>query len=502
VSEFDEEPTESELAKQDKIDIAVLDLAERADALLRIAQRKGSEPDDHAESLTYADAAVSINRTLGREPELFRSLVAKCDALYATDQFDECVETCQEALVVAENRHNEADLAFMFFNLSGAYFAQGDFALAIVMAQTSAKHYETLGSDLPQSRSLWSAGVASMSNEDFELALKLFTKSLALSDGKGEVHRVAELCHQIADALIALERFAEAEPFAERAEATLILMAPNQLPQKIKFDKARIWANTNRAPAAIGEFEALLAELRAESNVNQAALVRFELAKAQFKVGHTDEAIAGFKALALTFSTLKGTVDPVDAYFQLALVYCQLENDLDQEWALAHARDLAQTKERTQMVNTLNLQIALLVAARHDNARALSLLEAIPRSSWAVASESWVDQTVGLMNAYAANGRFSEVIFVAKEIIECLDHEDFKPQIIDALEQKTKALVALGEHDFAKREAQTAFDLLMATDDFARAQQVRKQYLAPEHMLAHKEASATEGMLHELPTQF
>jgi hypothetical protein len=106
------------------------------------------------------------------------------------------------------------------------------------------------------------------------------------------------------------------------------------------------------------------------------------------------------------------------------------------------------------------------------------------------------------MNAYAANGRFSEVIFVAKDIIECLDHEDFKPQIIDALEQKTKALVALGEHDFAKREAQTAFDLLMATDDFARAQQVRKQYLAPEHMLAHKEASATEGMLHELPTQF
>lgn len=72
MSEFDEEPTEAELAKPDKIDITVLDLADRADALLRISARKGSEPDDQAEPLTYADAAVSPNRKPSAPAKYYR----------------------------------------------------------------------------------------------------------------------------------------------------------------------------------------------------------------------------------------------------------------------------------------------------------------------------------------------------------------------------------------------------------------------------------------------
>jgi hypothetical protein len=91
----------------------------------------------------------------------------------------------------------------------------------------------------------------------------------------------------------------------------------------------------------------------------------------------------------------------------------------------------------------LTLHLGLLLTGTSEGKRALGILEGLPRSSFAIGTESWVEHSLGLMQNYEQAGRRTECLFLANELLALDNIGQFHDALQLIKETKAKALEAL-----------------------------------------------------------
>jgi hypothetical protein len=78
---------------------------------------------------------------------------------------------------------------------------------------------------------------------------------------------------------------------------------------------------------------------------------------------------------------------------------------------------MSEVTENPELNNKLTLHLGILLTGTSEGKRALCILEGLPRSSFAIGTESWIEHSIALMESYESMGRVTESLFLANDLL-------------------------------------------------------------------------------------
>lgn len=444
VSHHDEEDEElNELEERDWQLVRGDNLALRAEALLCISRRKGQDFTKQEEALTFAESAIEIYRELGDRKEISAALWAKADPLYSLQRFEEARDACVEAAEIAAEVFDEARAGKMFYNAGGCAFNLDDFELGFKYFQKASIFYKSVTEATETGRSLSWAAKCLAAQDKFDEAIPFYTEAVALFESEGAMLKLADSCRLLGKAYIGLNQLDLAEQALDRAEACLEFTMNDDTPQKLKFAQGLLAAAQGDHISAIHIFQELFDAGKAIGLVEYTTANAFERAKSEMAVGLYEKAEKTFRQLALTLKGTKSPITVLDCLLQLLSVYKLAGGMIDQELVLNELFAMSEVTDNQELNSQLTLHLGILLTGTSEGKRALGILEGLPRSAFAVGTESWIEHSLGLMQNYEQVGRRTECLFLANELL-ALDNIGHFPDVIQIIKgTKSKALEAL-----------------------------------------------------------
>jgi tetratricopeptide (TPR) repeat protein len=444
VSHHDEEDEElNELEERDWQLVRGDNLELRAEALLCLSRRKGQDFTRQEEALSFAEAAIDIYRELDDRKEIAAALWAKADPLYFLQRFAEARAACVEAAGIWASHLNEARAGKMFYNAGGCAFNLDDFDDGFKYFQKASIFYKSVNDANETGRSLSWAAKCLAAQEKFDEAIPLYLEAIGLFESEGAMLKVADCSRLLGKAYIGATQLDLAEQAFDRAEACLEFTMNDETPQKLKFAQGLLAAAQGNQFLAINIFQELFDAGKALGMVEYTTANAFERAKSEMAIGLYDKAAKTFRQLALTLKGTKSPITPLDALLQLLTTYQLAGSVTDQELVLNELFGMSEVTENPELNNKLTLHLGILLTGTSEEKRALGILEGLPRSAFAVGTESWIEHSLGLMQNYEQVGRRTECLFLANELLALDNIGQFHDALQLIKETKAKALEAL-----------------------------------------------------------
>lgn len=444
VSHHDGEDEElKELEERDWQLVRGANLELRAEALLCLSRRKGRDLTQQQEALTFAESAIDIYRELGDRKEVAAALWAKADPLYFFQRFEEALEACVEAAEISAELLDEARAGKMFYNAGGCAFNLDDFDEAFNYFQKACIFYKSVGDAIETGRALSWAAKSLATQGNFDEAIPFYLEAIAVFEAEGAMLKVADCSRLLGKSYIGVSQLDFAEKALDRAEACLEFTMNDDTPQKLKFAKGLLEAAQGNHPAAIDIFQELFDAAKEFGLVEYTTANAFERAKSERALGLYDKAAKTFRQLALTLKGTKSPITPLDALLQLLTTYQLSGSVSDQELVINELFEIPELTEKPELRNQLTLRLGILLTGTPDGQRALMILEGLPRSAFAIGTESWIEHSLGLMQNYEQAGRRTECLFLAHELLALDNIAQFHDALQLIKETKAKALEAL-----------------------------------------------------------
>jgi tetratricopeptide (TPR) repeat protein len=453
------------------------DLEKRAEGLLCIARRRGDDNNTQDESLTFAEAAEQIYRELGDTKQLLAALWAKADALFYFKRFDEAKDASIEAGEIAASQFMDAQAGAMFFNAGGCAHNLGEPEEAISHYYSGARFHEAADNPIESGKCLAWAGRNQLKLGNFDDAIADYSRAIAFFEEHGAMMKLADCSRLLAKVYIAKGDVQLAGEALDRSESCLELVTNEEITQKNRFARALLMAAAGNHPEAIKAFDVLYIEARAASHPEYSAHALFQRAKSQLAAGVFDEAAKAFRNIALAVKGTKSDITTLDALLQLVKVYELSGNDRDHELTLRELLALPGIEERPLVMNLMTLQLGLLLSKLPGDPRGLKVLEGLPRDTFAVGTDEWMEHSMGLLQNYSEFGRTSECLFLANELLAQADHGYFEALIAEIHAIKTEVLAKMGDEPRAKAEAKLAYEQLTNINELERAQRIKARFL-------------------------
>ena len=444
VSHHDDEDEElNELEERDWQLVRGDNLELRAEALLCLSRRKGQDFTKQEEALSFADAAIDLYRELDDRKEVAAALWAKADPLYFLQRFAEARAACVEAAGIWASLLNEARAGKMFYNAGGCAYNLDDFEDGFKYFQKASIFYKSVSDAIETGRSLSWAAKCLAAQEKFDEAIPLYLEAIALFESEGAMLKLADCSRLLGKSYIGSGQLDLAEKALDRAEACLEFTMNDETPQKLKFAQGLLAAAQGNHYLAINIFQELFDAGKALGMVEYTTANAFERAKSEMAIGLYDKAAKTFRQLALTLKGTKSPITPLDALLQLLTTYQLAGSVTDQELVLNELFGMSEVTENPQLNNKLTLHLGLLLTGTSEGKRALGILEGLPRSAFAVGTESWIEHSLGLMQNYEQVGRRTECLFLANELLALENIGQFHDALQLIKETKAKAIEAL-----------------------------------------------------------
>lgn len=418
VSHHDDEDEElNELEERDWHLVRGDNLELRAEALLCLSRRKGQDFTKQDEALAFAESAIEIYRELGDRKEVSAALWAKADPLYALQRFAEARDACVEAAEISAELLDEARAGKMFYNAGGCAFNLNDYEVGFKYFQKASIFYKSLSDANEAGRSLSWAAKCLAAQEKFDEAIPLYLEAIALFESEGAMLKLADCSRLIGKAYIGTGQLDLAEKALDRAEACLEFTINDDTPQKLKFAQGLLAAAQSDHISAIDIFQELFDAAKAIGLVEYTTANAFERAKSEMSIGLYDKAAKTFRQLALTLKGTKSPITVLDALLQLLTTYQLAGSVTDQELVLNELFGMSEVTENPELNNKLTLHLGILLTGTSEGKRALCILEGLPRSSFAIGTESWIEHSIALMESYESMGRVTESLFLANDLL-------------------------------------------------------------------------------------
>lgn len=444
VSHHDEEDEElNELEERDWQLVRGDNLELRAEALLCLSRRKGQDFTSQEEALSFAEAAIDIYRELDDRKEIDAALWAKADPLYALQRYAEARDACVEAAEISAERLDEARAGKMFYNAGGCAFNLNDYEVGFKYFQKASIFYKSLSDANEAGRSLSWAAKCLAAQEKFDEAITLYLEAIALFETEGAMLKLADCSRLLGKAYIGAGQLDLAEKALNRAEACLEFTMNDDTPQKLKFAQGLLAAAQGDHISAINIFQELFHAGKAIGLVEYTTANAFERAKSEMAIGLYDKAAKTFRQLALTLKGTKSPITVLDSLLQLLNVYKLAGSLVDQELVLNELFAMSEVTENQELNNQLTLHLGLLLTGTSEGKRALGILEGLPRSSFEVGTEPWIEHSLGLMQNYENVGRRTECLFLANELLALDNIGQFHEAVQLIKRTKSKVLEAL-----------------------------------------------------------
>jgi len=448
VSHHDEEDEElNELEERDWQLIRGDNLELRAEALLCISRRKGTEFELQEEALSFAESSIAIYRQLGDRKEIAVALWAKSDPLYALQRFDEAREVCIEAAEISAELLDDGRAGKMFYNAGGCSFNLGQFEEAFEFFQKASIFYKSVSDDIETGRSLSWAAKCLATEEKFDQAIPLYLEAIGLFEAAGAMLKLADCSRLLGKAYIGAGQLERAEKVLDRAEACLEFTMNDDTPQKLKFAQGMLAAAKGDHATAIETFQELFDASKALGMVEYTIANAFERAKSERAIGLLDKSAKTFRQLALTLKGTKSSIQVLDVLLQLLKTYELAGSITDQELVINELFEMPEVAENLHLSNDLTLSLGILLTGTPDGQRALRILEGLSRSAFSIGTESWIEHSLGLMQNYEQVGRRTECLFLANELLALENIEQFHDAVLLIKETKSKAIQAIEKQD-------------------------------------------------------
>jgi tetratricopeptide (TPR) repeat protein len=461
------------------------DLDLRIDGLLCIAKRKGEDPELAKESLTFAESAETLLREVGEHNRLFSALRTKADALYVLKRFDEAKDSCLEAAELAANQLQEHRAGHMFFNAGGCAYNLKQFDEAVELYRKSAGFLESANIPVEAGTALAWAGRSHFEVEAYDPAIDAYQSAIAMFESEGALLKVGDCSRLLAKTFIAKGDLTLAEQSLLRAEACLEFSCCEETTEKVRFSRARLLAAEGRHIQAIGVFEKMFDEAKNLGNVAFTTKIAFERAKSELALGNHDNAAKTFRKLSMALGGTNSPITKVDCLLQLVKTHEIAGNVLDEVATLDEVLALPELVDMPVATNLLTLQLGLALSKLQDDSRALTVLEALPRTAFEVGSDLWMEHAMGLLQNYDKRARSSECLFLANELLATADLDYFESLVPEIHFIKASALSRLGQESGTRAEAQLAFELWTKAAEYEKAKAVQAKFLsAPTNEVA------------------
>ncbi|MEN9966789.1 MAG: Soluble attachment protein [Actinomycetota bacterium] len=418
VSHHDEEDEElNELEERDWQLVRGDSLELRAEALLCLSRRKGQDFTKQEEALSFADAAIDLYRELDDRKDVAAALWAKADPLYFLQRFAEARAACVEAAGIWASLLNEARAGKMFYNAGGCAYNLDDFEDGFKYFQKASIFYKSVSDAIETGRSLSWAAKCLAAQEKFDEAIPLYLEAIALFESEGAMLKLADCSRLLGKSYIGSGQLDLAEKTLDRADACLEFTMNDETPQKLKFAQGLLAAAQGDHMSAIDIFQELFEAGKELGMVEYTTANAFERAKSEMAIGLYEKAAKTFRQLALTLKGTESPITPLDALLQLLTTYQLAGSVIDQELVLNELFEMPEVTENADLSNRLTLHLGILMTGTSEGKRALGILEGLPRSSFAIGTESWIEHSLGLMQNYEQVGRRTECLFLANELL-------------------------------------------------------------------------------------
>jgi tetratricopeptide (TPR) repeat protein len=421
------------------------DLNLRIDGLLCIAKRRGEDPDAQIESLTFAESAETLLREMDDRARLYSALRTKADALYCLKRFDEAKGACLESAGHAASQLMDGKAGSMFFNAGGCAYNLKQHEQAVELCLKAAGFLEAANNPVESGVALAWAGRNHYALEAFDSAIEAYQKAIDIFEEEGTLLKVADCSRLMAKAYLGSGKLALAEKSLARADACLEFLPCEETTEKVRFSRARLLAARGDHSLAIKAFTQLFEAAKELGNVEFTTKIAFERAKSELAIGQYERAAKTFRHLALALENTGSPITKLHCLLQLAKTHELAGHHLDEEATLQEVLAMPEMESLPTETNLLKLRLGLTLSEHIDNVRGLKELESLPRSVFAVGSNSWMEHGIGLMKSYENAGRFSECLFLANELLSNADADDFEALIPGIKETKVRVAAKIYE---------------------------------------------------------
>jgi tetratricopeptide (TPR) repeat protein len=328
----------------------------------------------------------------------------------------------------------------MFFNAGGCAYNLKQHEQAVELCLKAAGFLEAANNPVEAGVALAWAGRNHYALDAFDSAIEVYQRAIDIFEEEGTLLKVADCSRLMAKAYLGAGELALAEKALDRSDACLEFLPCEETTEKVRFSRARLLAARGDHSLAIRAFTQLFESAKELGNVEFTTKIAFERAKSELAIGQYDSAAKTFRKLALALENTGSPITKLHCLLQLTKTYELAGHRLDEEATLQEVLAMPEMESLPTETNLLKLQLGLTLSEHIDNARGLKELESLPRSVFAVGSDSWIEHGMGLMKSYEKAGRFSECLFLANELLSNADADYFEaliPQI-----QETKVRVA------------------------------------------------------------
>lgn len=421
------------------------DLNLRIDGLLCMAKRLGENPETQTESLTFAESAETLLREVNDRARLYSALRTKADALYFFKRFDEAKDACLESAGHAASQLMDGKAGSMFFNAGGCAYNLKQHEQAVELCLKAAGFLEAANNPVESGVALAWAGRNHYALGAFESAVEVYQRAIDIFEEEGTLLKVADCSRLMAKAYLGAGELALAEKALDRSDACLEFLPCEETTEKVRFSRARIMAARGDHALSIRAFTQLFEAAKELGNVEFTTKIAFERAKSELAIGQYDSAAKTFRKLALALENTGSPITKLHCLLKLTKTYELAGQHLDEEATLQEVLARPEMESLPTEANLLKLQLGLTLSEHIDNARGLKELESLPRSVFAVGSNSWMEHGIGLMKSYENAGRFSECLFLANELLSNADVDYFEALIPGIQETKVRVAAKIYE---------------------------------------------------------
>ncbi len=392
-------------------------LDQRIDGLLCMAKRLGVNPDTQTESLTFAESAETLLRDMNDPARLYSALRTKADALYFFKRFEEAKDACLESAGHAASQLMDGKAGSMFFNAGGCAYNIGQHEQAAELCMKAAGFLESANDKIESGVALAWAGRNHFALGAFEPAIEVYLRAISIFEEEGAMLKLADCSRLLAKAYLGAGDLALADKALARAEACLEFLPNEETIGKVSFSRARLLAAKGEHSKAIAAFQSLFESAKEVGNVESTTKIAFETAKSEVAIGKYDTAAKTFRKLALALHGTGSPITKLDCMLELLKCYERQKDAPSQESTIGEILAMPEAIQNIALTNHLKLQLGVCLTVTAGAASGLNVLEALPRSSFEVGSEYWLQHALSLLDNYEKLGRFSECLFLANEML-------------------------------------------------------------------------------------